>query len=129
MVFGGLVISVFGKKLNMVFMLISEGYGVLVFDLVKFFDLLKGFSYIVILFLGDEMVDGMYVLDRVDGMGCLLVFNDIVVFICNYELYLKYISVQFELIQQYKSDLVYDSYVSGVVLSGGMMIFLYNMKM
>lgn len=59
------------------------------------FDLFKGFSYKVILSFGNNMFDGMYVFDRVDGMGCFFIegISDKVVLICNYELYFKYLSV------------------------------------
>ncbi|WP_438498818.1 alkaline phosphatase PhoX [Alteromonas australica] len=128
MAFGGLATSAFGKKLNMAYMPISEGYGALVSDSAKLLDLPKGFSYTVISSLGDEMADGMHVPDRADGMGCLPVSNDTVALIRNHELHPKHISAQPESIQQHKSDLAYDSYASGVALPGGTTTLLYNTK-
>ena len=128
MAFGGLATSAFGKKLNMAYMPISEGYGALVSDSAKLLDLPKGFSYTVISSLGEEMADGMHVPDRADGMGCLPVSNDTVALIRNHELHPKHISAQPESIQQHKSDLAYDSYASGVALPGGTTTLLYNTK-
>ncbi len=62
------------------------GYGDLVPDPARMFDLPEGFSYKVISKLGDKMSDGLTVPDAADGMGCIDLGNGKLALVRNHEL-------------------------------------------
>ncbi|NEX92094.1 alkaline phosphatase PhoX [Caulobacter sp. 17J65-9] len=62
------------------------GYGPLVEDPAKVFDLPEGFSYRVVSQAGETMSDGLYVPHKADGMGCFPLGRDKVVLVRNHEL-------------------------------------------
>lgn len=62
------------------------GYGPLIEDPAKVFDLPEGFTYRVISQAGETMSDGFYVPHKADGMGCFPLGSDKVVLVRNHEL-------------------------------------------
>lgn len=60
-------------------------YGLLCCDLVGLFDFLDGFFYWVLLIMGEEMLDGLFVVGDFDGMGCFVCLDGLIILVCNYE--------------------------------------------
>ncbi|MEP0176722.1 MAG: alkaline phosphatase PhoX [Paraglaciecola sp.] len=92
-------------------------------------DLPEGFSYEVISKLDDPMNDGLTVPDRADGMGCIPIDDKRVVLVRNHEIPLsKKAQLAQDKVQPSRVLKAYDTYASGLPLSGGTSSIVYNLQ-
>ena len=103
-------------------------YGPLIADSNKLLDLPAGFSYKVISQLGEKMVDGQFVPDKADGMGCFELDDDRVALVRNHELKPTDLAKADAGAQTHKTPQAYDTNKQGVALPGGTSHIIYNLK-
>ena len=110
------------------------GYGELVPDPNRIFDLPPGFSYEIVSHAGEEMSDGFLVPHKADGMGCFQFEPDRVVLVRNHELHHTYdinhgpFGLKQRLAPKLDADVAYDSGPSGAALPGGTTTLVYDLK-
>jgi secreted PhoX family phosphatase len=110
-----------------------QGYGPLVSDPYRIFDLPAGFSYQVISQAGETMDDGLSVPYKFDGMGCLPLGRDRVALVRNHELKVTDVNhgplgLGRHLSSRLDRDRVYDLDDDGFPLPGGTTTLIYDLR-
>lgn len=109
------------------------GYGPLIEDPYKIFDLPEGFSYRVISQAGQTMSDGLIVPYKFDGMGCFGLGDDKVILVRNHELKVTDrnhgpMGLGRHRAQRLDAGRAYDLDDDGFALPGGTTTLVYDLK-
>jgi len=114
-------------------MLTCSGYGKLVPDPARIFDLPKGFRYEVIAKIGERLDDGFYLPGDPDGMAAFPTGDGRIALVCNHELSSGEtdkgpFGPKNELLTNFDSDAIYDLGFGRAPQLGGTTTIIYNPK-
>jgi hypothetical protein len=112
----------------------TPGFGSLIPDPDKIFDLPKGFSYQIISQHGQEMSDGFFVPHRADGMAAFPGPNGLTLIVRNHEVNPEAkaregaFGENYELLSRLQSESLYDAGSNGKPALGGTTTLVYDTK-